>query len=69
MNIELTRNPIKNQRDRAMLNPSHIGIKRNDQADSAGKAAWKMPIGKSFKIPYTGLKIEINFTPNKWQLS
>ena len=49
--------------------PSHIGIKENDQADSAAKTAWKMPIDKSFKIPYTDLKIEIkNFTQNKWQL-
>ena len=49
--------------------PSHIGIKGNDQADSAAKTAWKIPIDKSFKIPYTDLKIEIkNFTQNKWQL-
>ena len=45
------------------------GIKGNDQADSAAKTAWKMPIDKSFKIPYTALKIEKkNFTQNKWQL-
>ena len=49
--------------------PSHIGIKGNDQADSAVKIVWKMPIDKSFKILYTDLKIEIkNFTQNKWQL-
>ena len=49
--------------------PSQIGIKGNDQANSAAKIAWKMPIDKSFKIPYTDLKIEIkNFTPKKWQL-
>ena len=49
--------------------PSHIGIKGNDQADSAAKTAWKMPIDESFKIPYTDLKIEIKiFTQNKWQL-
>ena len=36
--------------------PCHIG---NDQADSAVKTAWKIPIDKSFKIPYTDLKIEI----------
>ena len=40
--------------------PSHIGIKGNDQVDSAAKTAWKTPIDKSFKIPYTNLKIEIN---------
>ena len=43
--------------------PSHIGIKGNDQADSAAKTAWKMPIDKSFKIPYTDLKIEIKTLP------
>ena len=50
--------------------PSHIGIKGNDQADSAAKTAWKMPRDKSFKISYIDLKIEIkkNFTRNKWQL-
>ena len=39
-----------------------IRIKENDQADSAAKTAWKMPIDKSFKIPYTDLKIEIKKT-------
>ena len=50
--------------------PSHIGIKGNDHADSAAKTSWKMPIDKSFKIPYTDLKIEIkkNFIQNKLQL-
>ena len=49
--------------------PNHIGIKGNDQADSAAKTAWEMPINKNFKIPYIDLKIEIkNFTQNKWQL-
>ena len=49
--------------------PSYIGIKGNDQADSAAKTAWKMPTDKSFKILYTDFKIEIkNFTQNKWQL-
>ena len=38
---------------------SHIGIKGNDQADSAPKTAWKMPIDKSFKMTYTDLKTEI----------
>ena len=48
--------------------PSYIGIKGNNQADSVAKTAWKMPIDKSYKIPYTDLKIEIkNFTHNKWQ--
>ena len=48
---------------------SHIGIKGNNQDDSAAMTAWKMLIDKSFKIPYTDLKIEIkNFTQNKWQL-
>ena len=38
--------------------PSHIGIKVNDQDDSAAKIAWEIPIEKNIKIPYTGLKIE-----------
>ena len=37
----------------------HKSFKGNDQADSAAKTAWKMPIDKSFKIPYTDLKTEI----------
>ena len=43
--------------------PSHIGIKGNDQVDSAAKTAWKMPKDKSFKILYTDLKIEIKTLP------
>ena len=43
--------------------PSHIGIKGNDQADSAAKTAWKMLTDKSFKMPYTDLKIERRLYP------
>ena len=38
---------------------NHIRIKGNHQGDSTAKTAYKMPIDKNFKIPYTDLKIEI----------
>ena len=37
--------------------PSYIRIKGIDRADSAAKTAKKMPVDKSFKIPYPDLKI------------
>ena len=58
---------LSKTRDRAMLDPKPHWNQREWQADSTAKTAWKMLIDKSFKIPYTNLKIK-NFTQNKWQL-
>ena len=48
--------------------PSHIGIQRNDKADSLAKAALNMVPDKKSKIPYTDLKLKIRqIIAKKWQ--
>ena len=47
--------------------PSHIGVRRNERADSAAKSALDLTPDKS-TIPYTDLKPTINkFLHTKWQ--
>ena len=47
--------------------PSHIGVRRNERADSATKSALGLTPDKS-RIPYTDLKPTINkFLHTKWQ--
>ena len=48
--------------------PSHIGIQRNEMADSAAKTTQNNPVNTHIKIPFTDLNRTINtYTKQKWQ--
>ena len=48
--------------------PSHVGIRGNENADMAAKAALLLPISANIKIPYTDLKQSIHtFFTSLWQ--
>ena len=47
--------------------PSHVGIKSNEKADVAAKAALDLPVS-DMKIPHSDFKCLINpFIKRKWQ--
>jgi ribonuclease HI len=48
--------------------PSHVGIKGNEKADCAAKAALQLPLSVDTQIPYTDLKHTINtYFTRIWQ--
>jgi len=48
--------------------PSHVGIRGNERADCAAKAALQLPISTNIQIPYTDLKPTINtYFTRVWQ--
>ena len=47
--------------------PSHVGIRGNDKADTAAKAALHLPI-TDYKVPFSDYKMYINrYIFNRWQ--